>query len=103
MILLRALYVITPKDDLKKKSSQLDLDPDLEYILSEDFVWSYNRANTENEDDNFEVKLLFLMYLRNEYLSEQTYKQILDDPSIKLELFDNQTIKGGMVTVKALK
>ncbi len=87
MILLPALYVITPMDSFKTKLSKLDLDSELAEILCETVVLSYNRAST-TEEDIIEVKLLFLMNLRFEYLSDKLYKKIFDEDLIKWEFFD---------------
>ncbi|MDJ1183799.1 hypothetical protein [Roseofilum casamattae] len=86
MIRLPALYVITPTNSFKARLSSLDVDEDLVYLLSEIVVLSHK--DSETNQDILEVKLLFLMNIRQEYLSEELYQQIFGEYSIKLETFD---------------
>jgi len=87
MILLTAYYVIEPTPSFNKKLVSLGIDNDLVDILSETVFWSYHRGSN-TEDDNSEVKLLFLANLMSEYLEQELYEKVFDTFSISLDVFD---------------
>ena len=87
-MLMNGYYVIEPTAALKEKLTLLD--PDLAELISETVFWDYHRVSHagKTEDDIAEVKLLFLANLMSEYLSGDSYQELLGTSCISLEVFD---------------